>query len=293
MGEISVILRNFRFLRRLLVLWALGVWVCPVWAAPGVNKDLTVYRVVQSAPHAVGSVVEWRGMALQVGKSGFVLRAGPYKISVKNGRRPFHFKNGDAVTVTGKVVQDGANPVLEAMRVVAVPVHTTRETVWDPNVVTPQEAEQVERWYHWICSFNRRLTHEKAGKYISIVFQYSRYYRIDPRLVLAVVGAESGFEKDAVSKVGAIGLGQLMPETAAQMGIPNPRDPAQNLLGCIRYLYTQTNRWKGLPDQLARVLASYNAGPGAVEKYNGVPPYPETEAYVIYVKSLYRELGGR
>jgi soluble lytic murein transglycosylase-like protein len=231
-------------------------------------------------------------MALQVNSPEFILRAGPYKIAVKNRPQRFHIKNGDAITVTGKVVQAGASPVLDPLNVVPVELHAVKATAFDPNVVTPQEEQQFERWHQWICSFNRRLSPDTAGKYAAVVFQYSRYYRIDPRLVLAVVGAESGFEKDAVSSAGAIGLGQLMPETAAQMGIPNPRDPAQNLVGCIRYLYLQMRRWEGRKDQLPRVIASYNAGEGAVEKYNGVPPYAETQAYVIYVRSLYRELGG-
>ena len=280
----------------MLVLWALVTWAYPVVAAPsnqGINKDLTVYRVVQNVPQAVGSLVQWRGMALPGSGDDFILQAGPYKITVQDKQHQYHLKNGDSVTVTGKVVQAGSNPVLEPISVVPVQVQNTRQTVWDPNVVTPQEERQVERWCNWIQAFNRRLPQQTAGMYAATVFQYSRYYRVDPRLVLAIVGAESGFEKDAVSRAGAIGLGQLMPGTAAQMGIADPRDPRQNLLGCIRFLYTQMGRWQGAKDPLSRILASYNAGEGAVEQYNGVPPYAETKAYVIYVKSLYRELGGK
>ena len=278
----------------LLLLWAWAAWVCPVWAAPSVqrvNKELTVYRVVQNVPHAVGSLVEWRGMAMQGSGPDFTLRAGPYKITVQNGRR-FHVQTGQSVSVTGKIVQAGSNPILDPVSVAPVQVETTQIRVWDPSIVTPLEERQVERWCRWIRAFNRRLSEQTAGMYAATVFQHSRYYQVDPRLVLAVVGAESGFEKDARSPVGAIGLGQLMPETAAQMGIADPRDPRQNLLGCVRYLYLQMRRWNGRPDILPRVLASYNAGEGAVEQYNGVPPYAETRAYVTYVKSLYRELGG-
>lgn len=266
----------------------------PAGAAPAqpVNVEMTVYRVTQNAAHSVGAMVKWRGMALDVKSTDFVLRAGPYKISVKNNHN-FHIKNGDPIVVTGTVVKGGAAPVVEPISVVPVEVLVHKQTNWDPNVVTPQEEKEVEEWYKWICSFNRRLPQQVAGMYAATVFQYSRYYRIDPRLVLAIVGAESGFEKDAISKVGAIGLGQLMPGTAAQMGITNPRDPAQNLLGCVRYLYTEMKRWSGYPDQLPRVVASYNAGAGAVQQYNGVPPYAETKAYVVYVHSLYRELGGK
>jgi hypothetical protein len=255
-----------------------------------INSQMTVYRVVQKVPHSVGALVEWRGMASQVKATNFVLRAGPYKIAVRNGLLRFHIRNGDPIRVTGRVKQAGASPVLEPLTVVPIRIRETKDAPFDPTRVSPQEGRQVEHWYAWICSFNRRLAPETAGRYVACVFQYSRHYQIDPRLVLSIVAAESGFEKDAVSVVGAIGLGQLMPGTALQMGVANPRDPFQNLLGCTRYLWTEMRRWQGRPDKLERVIASYNAGAGAVQQYNGVPPYPETRAYVLYVTSLYREL---
>lgn len=104
-------------------------------------------------------------------------------------------------------------------------------------------------------------------------------------LLRALVAAESGDNPNAQSGVGAIGLGQLMPDTAKALGV-NPNDPQQNLEGAARYLAEQLNRFHSIP----LALAAYNAGPGAVEKYHGVPPYPETQAYVQRVLGYYRQL---
>jgi len=109
---------------------------------------------------------------------------------------------------------------------------------------------------------------------------------IDPKLLAAVAWSESGFRADAVSGAGAIGLTQLMPATAAGMNV-DPKDPAQNLDGGARYLAVQLRRFGGRVDL---ALAAYNAGPTAVNKYGGVPPYEETQNYVRRVTSRMQEL---
>jgi len=105
------------------------------------------------------------------------------------------------------------------------------------------------------------------------------HHGIDWRLLAALVWTESGFKVDARSHVGAIGLTQLMPGTAADMGV-DPHHPAENLHGGARYLAAMLDRHDG---DIALALASYNAGPGAVARWGGVPPYPETQAYVVKV----------
>jgi soluble lytic murein transglycosylase-like protein len=105
-------------------------------------------------------------------------------------------------------------------------------------------------------------------------------YRLPRPLVRAVMAAESGFHVDAVSPKGAIGLMQLMPETAQLLGV-DPRDPAQNVDAGVRYLSDLLDRYHN-GQRLA--LAAYNAGPGAVDKYNSVPPYRETIEYILRIE---------
>ena len=105
---------------------------------------------------------------------------------------------------------------------------------------------------------------------------------LDPALLKALVRQESNFNPGATSPAGAMGLTQLMPATAAGLGVTNPSDPAQNLEGGAKYLKQQLDRFGG---DVAKALAAYNAGPGAVQKYGGVPPYAETQNYVQRVQA--------
>jgi len=112
-------------------------------------------------------------------------------------------------------------------------------------------------------------------------------YNIPAELIRAVIAVESAGDTAAVSHRGAIGLMQLMPQTAGQMYVEDPVDPAQNILGGTRYLRHLANQFAG---DMMLVLAAYNAGPEAVRKYRGVPPYEETRQYVKKVLGYYAEL---
>ena len=112
----------------------------------------------------------------------------------------------------------------------------------------------------------------------------ARKYNVDPRLVSAVADAESGYHQSAVSDAGAVGVMQLMPDTAEALGV-NPYDEAQNIDGGTKYLKQLLDSFGG---DVTKAVAAYNAGSQAVRDYNGVPPYRETQNYVNKVLDLYR-----
>jgi soluble lytic murein transglycosylase-like protein len=124
--------------------------------------------------------------------------------------------------------------------------------------------------------------------------RYAKQAGLDPRLVRAVVQVESGYNSRALSNKGAMGLMQLMPGTARQFSVSDAYDPDQNLRAGTSYLRSLLDSFQG---RLEHALAGYNAGPGAVAKYRGVPPYRETKDYLERVLGLYKgrlgELGRR
>lgn len=112
-------------------------------------------------------------------------------------------------------------------------------------------------------------------------------YDLDPALIEAVIKQESAYDAGAQSHVGAQGLMQLMPETAKELGVENSFDPRQNVMGGAKYLRQLMDQFDG---NLTKVIAGYNAGPGAVSHYGGVPPYTETQDYVAKVLKNFEDL---
>lgn len=145
---------------------------------------------------------------------------------------------------------------------------------FDPIVVAPR--------------FSRRVsaTQYSSGDVDDLVRHYARVYGLDEKLVHAVIRVESDGEPYAVSRCGARGLMQLMPGTAAEMGVTNAFDPAQNIAGGTQYLAKMLDLFD---HNLEWALAAYNAGPNAVKEHNGIPPYAETRQYVAAVCSLARQ----
>ncbi|MBV8637475.1 MAG: lytic transglycosylase domain-containing protein [Candidatus Eremiobacteraeota bacterium] len=114
-------------------------------------------------------------------------------------------------------------------------------------------------------------------------------WKIDTNMLAAIVSVESSWHTHAMSYAGAIGLGQLMPGTAAVLGV-NPRDPVQNLSGAARYLRGLLDRFHADPRRYELTFAAYNAGPQAVEEFGGIPPYGETQNYVVKVLRAWHHL---
>lgn len=124
-----------------------------------------------------------------------------------------------------------------------------------------------------------------AGPFGDLIFEIAGRYSLNPHLVAAVVRVESSFNPKAISRKGACGLMQLLPETAKRFGLRRRDifDPAKNLEAGVRYLKWLSDRFGHDP---ARVLAAYNAGEGAVQRYGGIPPYKETRSYVQRIYSM-------
>lgn len=122
--------------------------------------------------------------------------------------------------------------------------------------------------------------------YDDIIREAAALYELDPNLIHAVMQAESAFHPYAVSRAGAEGLMQLMPELSDEMGVGNAFDPRENIMGGVRYLKRLMDYYH---DDLDLVLASYNAGPGNVERYGGVPPFRETRNYVKTIKDILKQ----
>jgi soluble lytic murein transglycosylase-like protein len=134
-----------------------------------------------------------------------------------------------------------------------------------------------------------RAQKKNKEKYSPLILAIASDNKIDPNLLHAIIRAESAYDPNAVSRVGAVGLMQLMPATAKRYGVTNRRNPKQNIKGGTRYL---KDLLKMFDSNLKLVIAAYNAGENAVKKYrNSIPPYPETQKYVKTVMAYYQKAG--
>lgn len=125
---------------------------------------------------------------------------------------------------------------------------------------------------------------DQRRQYDAIILNTSRKYALEPALIRAIVKVESDFDPIAVSRAGALGLMQLMPQTAKEMKVKNPFDPRENVEGGVKYF---KKMWETFDGDIILSLAAYNAGAKAVSKYNQVPPYRQTRDYVEKVLTYY------
>jgi hypothetical protein len=151
-----------------------------------------------------------------------------------------------------------------------------------------ENPELVRAYAEQIIACNTRIDPGTAAYIAATLLAKCRLYGVDPRLMFALVAQESRFNSRAVSRSGARGLGQLMPGTAAGLGVRDSFDIHENLDGAVRYLAEQL----GTFGQVSLALAAYNAGPGAVKRHGGIPPYNETQNYVRIVWNHYCSLAG-
>jgi soluble lytic murein transglycosylase-like protein len=160
-------------------------------------------------------------------------------------------------------------------------------------VLGPFFASVLVAYASALRAFDPALDDGQATRLAARVVAEADAVRIDARLVVALVAVESAWDPRAVSPAGARGLGQLMPGTAAGLGV-DPDDAEASLHGTVTHLAGLLRRYRGLPPQerYTRAIAAYNAGAGAVDRYNGIPPYAETRLEVRRVIGLWRRLCG-
>jgi len=149
----------------------------------------------------------------------------------------------------------------------------------------PAENQAVVDEFNPTTETRRRVENSAPTSTEGMIEAAARRYGVDSDLVKAIATAESNMNQNARSYVGAIGVMQLMPETAESLGV-DPYDEKQNIEGGARYIRQMLDKFNG---NLQKAIAAYNAGPGAVQKYGGVPPYSETQNYVGRVMDFYVE----
>jgi soluble lytic murein transglycosylase-like protein len=145
-----------------------------------------------------------------------------------------------------------------------------------------QEVNDATRVYN--PDATKSYNSSNKSQLLTMINQVANKHGVDEKLVQALIKQESGFNPNAKSKAGAIGLMQLMPSTAKALGVNDPYNAAQNVEGGVKYLKSMLNRYNG---NVILALAAYNAGPNAVDKYDGVPPYKETQNYVKSILANY------
>lgn len=276
---------------------------------------VTVGEVRKDPAERIGSIIELSGTVSGIIKSGasssFVLACGGESLIIGAEALPECVSNGSTVRV---LVEIGAKSVVSLSDL------KLRAAAWEWEVAKkeqssgtskPQPKQELtarpqpasrggtrpsegimsiyEPYRDAIAKLNPRLTKDQVEEITLSILSYSGHYGVDPRLIIAVIIAESNFNVNAKSPKGAMGLGQLMPGTARGLGVADAYDPQQNIAGCVKLISGHLKKY----GDLSLALSAYNAGPGAIKKYGGVPPYRETQNYIAKVTAIYNSLCGK
>ena len=158
------------------------------------------------------------------------------------------------------------------------------KTKFGDLLTNPTTRVNAQIYTNTVKSQQEKKDYTSKTKIKELISRVSQKHGVDEKLVNALVNQESGFNPNAKSKVGAMGLMQLMPATAKGLGVKDAMDPEQNVEGGVKYLKSMLDKYNG---NVILALAAYNAGPGAVDKYDGVPPYKETQNYVKSILASY------
>ena len=154
---------------------------------------------------------------------------------------------------------------------------------------TADNPAAVRAYAHVLHKINPNMPQWQSSEFARHLLINARRWKVDPNILVGLVSVESEWRTNARSWVGAIGLGQLMPGTAAVLHV-DPNDPYQNLQGAARYLGTLLHKYRRSPHQFSLAFAAYNAGPKAVARYGGIPPYAETQDYVVKVMNAWHRV---
>ena len=161
---------------------------------------------------------------------------------------------------------------------------TSSKVKFGDLLTNPSTQVQAKIYSNTAIGNTLKSEYTTKNKVQELISRVSKKHGVDEKLVNALVKQESGFNPNAKSKVGALGLMQLMPSTAKSLGVTNALDPEQNVEGGVKYLKSMLDKYNG---NIILALAAYNAGPNAVDKYDGVPPYKETQNYVKSILATY------
>jgi hypothetical protein len=247
-----------------------------------------------------GQVIELDGIVGTINAtpeaSGFTLQRAGGTVLTVHGPVDADLRAGTPVRVLGRVYDNGSDvaalitmPTTVATTVAkaAVPVKAPVKTVAKAAPAKVKKTVRSSRNVSWYASriraFSGGISSALATRIATAVVRSSARHGVDARLVCALIAQESRFNPRAVSPVGARGLGQLMPGTAAQLGVRDPFNIEQNVEGTVRYLAAQIRSF----GSVNHALAAYNAGPGNVQRFGGVPPFRETRNYVRVISQRY------